>query len=378
LTALRPALALLLLLAAAPVAIAADEDPRARLEQVEADLEKLEGWLRSRRIDRDELAEQLRESDLAVAEMAAAVREAEEALTDQRRRIEAIEAEIEELVQLEALQRKALEDQLRSAWLLSRRDPLQVLLETEAPDRVGRLLHYHRTLTRSRTEALERWEQARDALRESRTELAREADRLREKRDRLAARVAELESTRSERQRVLAALEARIDQREDARAELLRDRQRLMELLERLAREARVPTGRAFTDARGRLPWPVAPQILRAFGSSGEGGLAADGVMLQAEAGTPVRVVAAGRVVFADWMRGFGLMIIVDHGGGYMSLYAQAESLLRGDGDTVEAGEPIATAGQSGGSARAGVWFEIRSNRRPQDPITWCVPRAQA
>lgn len=377
-TVLRRLLALLLLLAAAPVVVAASEDPRARLEQVEADLEKLEGWLRSSRIDRDQLAEELRESDLAVAEMAAAVRAAEQDLADQRRRIETIEADIEELAQLEAQQREALEIQLRSAWLLSRRDPLQVLLETESPDRVGRLLHYHRTLTRRRLEALERWEQARDALDERRSELAREAERLREERDRLAARVAELERTRSERERVLAALEARIDQREDAREELLRDRQRLTELLERLAREARQPTGRAFVDARGRLPWPVEPRILRAFGSGSEGGLAADGVMLQAEAGTPVRVVAPGRVVFADWMRGFGLMIIVDHGGGYMSLYAQAESLLRGDGDTVEAGEPVATAGQSGGSARPGVWFEIRSNGRPRDPVIWCEPRGQA
>jgi septal ring factor EnvC (AmiA/AmiB activator) len=371
-------LALLLLLAAAPPVVAAEPDPRARLEQVEADLEKLEGWLRSRRIDRDQLAEELRESDLAVAEMAAAVRAAERDLAEQQRRIEAIEADIEDLVRLEAEQREALENQLRSAWLLSRRDPLQVLLETESPDRVGRLLHYHRTLTRRRLDALERWEQARDALGERRTELAREAERLREQRDRLAARVAELERTRSERERVLAALEARIDQREDAREELVRDRQRLKELLERLAREARQPTGRAFSETRGRLPWPVPPRIQRAFGSDGDGGLAADGVMLRADAGTPVRVVAAGRVVFADWMRGFGLMIIVDHGGGYMSLYAQAESLLRGDGDTVEAGEPVATAGQSGGSARPGVWFEIRSNGRPQDPVTWCEPRGQA
>lgn len=354
------------------------DDPRARMEQLDADLERLEKWLQSSRIDRDALADELRTGDLAVAELAAGVRRAEARIAAQRQRITAAETEIARLEALEAQQREALLDQLRSAWLLARRDPLQIMLEAETPDRLGRLLHFHRLLTETRLAAIEDWEQSRRALDAQRDVLEEETEVLRAERDALATRAAGLERARRERAGVLAALEARIAAREDTRAQLRADRQRLAELLERLSREAQQPSGAAFAAARGQLPWPVAPTIIQAFGASrGPGQLPADGVLLRADAGTEVRAVAAGQVVFADWMRGFGLLVIVDHGGGFMSLYGQAESVLRGPGARVEAGESIATAGQSGGGGRAGLWFEIRRAGKPEDPVTWCVPRGR-
>lgn len=357
-------------------AATAPDDPRARLEQVDSQLEQLEQWLAAKRIDRDALAGQLRDSDLAVARLAAATRDAQQAVDDSQQKIDAIGADIEHLVALEASQRKALLEQLRSAWLLTRRDPLQLILEAESPDRLGRLLEFHRMLTEARVQALDQWKQSRADLATRRDSLAAEQKTLIARHDELAARTDRLDAARRDRARVLAELDQRIARREDARADLQRDRQRLSELLERLSREAERPTGTAFARSRGKLPWPVAPHILQAFGSTRGPGLpAADGVMLGAPSGTRIQAVAPGRVVFADWMRGFGLMIIIDHGGGFMSLYAQAESLLRADGDLVEAGEPIATAGQSGGSTRPGVWFEIRRSGAPEDPVSWCVAK---
>lgn len=360
------------------VRAASADDPRARMQQLDADLERLEQWLQATRIDRDALADELRAGDLAVADLAAGVRSAQARIDAQQERIAATTAEIARLETLEARQREALLEQLRSAWLLARRDPLQIILEAETPDRLGRLLHFHRLLTESRLAALDAWEQSRQALAAQRSQLQAETEVLRAERDELATRAAGLERARRERARLLATLEARIAEREDARAELLADRQRLAELLERLSREAQQPSGAAFAAARGRLPWPVAPSIVQAFGASrGPGQLPADGVLLRADAGTEVRAVAPGQVVFADWMRGFGLLVIVDHGGGFMSLYGQAESVLRGTGARVEAGEPIATAGQSGGGGESGLWFEIRRAGKPEDPVTWCVPRRQ-
>ncbi|HSG89833.1 MAG TPA: peptidoglycan DD-metalloendopeptidase family protein [Pseudomonadales bacterium] len=378
-TGLAAILLVMLTAAAPPAARAADaEDPRARLERIDADLERLENWLAASRVDRDELADELRSGDLDVARLAAAAREAEAALQAQRARIVVIGDDIRTLEALEAEQREALLAQLRSAWVLSRRDPLQIVLEAEAPDRLGRMLHFHRSLTEARLGAIDAWEASRAELAVRREDLGREEAVLVEQRDRLAARAAELTKVRRERGRLLATLEARIGEREDARTDLLRDRQRLVELLERLSREAQQPTGTSFAAARGKLPWPVSPRIAQAFGTPlGPGKLPADGVMLSAEPGTPIQAIAPGRIVFADWMRGFGLMVIVDHGGGFMSLYAQAESLLRVDGDVVEAGEPLATAGQSGGSARPGVWFEIRRAGAPEDPVSWCIARGR-
>jgi septal ring factor EnvC (AmiA/AmiB activator) len=318
----------------------------------------------------------VRASDLAVAALAGSVRDAEAALAAQRERIAGIAAEIGTLAEREARQRDALREQLRDAWLLSRRDPVQLVLQAEAPDRLGRILEYHRILTGARLEAIERWEASRTALAEQRARLAEEEAVLAAERDRLAARAAELETARAQRAEVLAKLDARIRAEEEEREELARTRARLVELLERLSREAERPTGEAFAGTRGALPWPVAPRIVQAFGAAaGPDRPSSDGVLIAADAGTPVRAVAPGEIVFADWMRGYGLMVIVDHGGGFMSLYARAESLLRRPGDAVEAGEPLATAGQSGGSGRSGVWFEIRRGGRPEDPVAWCRPR---
>ncbi|MEE4384740.1 MAG: peptidoglycan DD-metalloendopeptidase family protein [Pseudomonadales bacterium] len=305
------------------------------------------------------------------------MRAAEARVAATRDRIATLEDELASLVERERSERAALEDQLRDAWLLARRDPVQLLLEAERPDRVGRLLAYHERLARARVGALGRWQETRAELGERRGALEARAAELVAERDAVRARAGRLEEARRDRTRALASLEREIGAREEDREALLQRRERLAELLDRLAREAAQPSGERFLAARGRLPWPVDAPVLERFGSPRSGGrLRTDGVLLGAEPGTPVRAVAPGEIVFADWMRGFGLMVIVDHGGGFMSLYAQAESLLRAVGDRVEAGEPLATAGQSGGSSRAGVWFEIRRDGRPEDPGRWCGPRA--
>src|SRR5690606_28607021 len=130
---------------------------------------------------------------------------------------------------------------------------------------------------------------------------------------------------------------------------------------------------RSFREARGQLPWPVAGKPVNRFGSPrGNSSLRWQGINIVASEGTTVRAVHGGRVIFADWLRGSGLLLIVDHGGGFMSLYAHNQTLLRNVGDTVRAGEPIATVGSSGGQPQAALYFEIRREGVPTDPAQWC------
>ncbi len=135
--------------------------------------------------------------------------------------------------------------------------------------------------------------------------------------------------------------------------------------------------GGAFGSARGKLPWPVNGRVVARFGSQrGDDPRAKwDGVLISASAGSTVRAVHGGRVVFADWLRGAGLLVILDHGGGYLSLYGHNQSLLKDAGDTVKAGDPIATVGTSGGQSSPAVYFAIRHQGRPADPTTWCRAR---
>ena len=148
--------------------------------------------------------------------------------------------------------------------------------------------------------------------------------------------------------------------------------------LEKLLRELRAAMARfpvegndAFTRLRGQLNWPVSGQLVARFGDARAGGVRWDGVLVATERGTPVRAVCAGRVIYADWLPGLGLLAIVDHGDGYLSLYGHNDRLLKAAGETVAAGDTIAAAGDSGGSSRPELYFEIRKAGKPVDPRPW-------
>ena len=149
---------------------------------------------------------------------------------------------------------------------------------------------------------------------------------------------------------------------------------------ERNERNERVPEPQtlasAFSALRGQLALPVRGELSGRFGSPrSDGGLTWKGLFLAAKGGESVRAVAAGRVVYADWLRGFGNLLIVDHGENYMSLYGYNETLLKRVGDEVSGGDPVATVGNSGGGTESGLYFELRHQGKPFDPMTWIKPR---
>jgi septal ring factor EnvC (AmiA/AmiB activator) len=253
-------------------------------------------------------------------------------------------------------------------------DALRVLLSGEDPAAVSRKLHYVGYVTRASADMLGEY---RSALAES-ERLAREAQAKRERLRALeAASRADREkilAERRERRRVLArvALELR-NSRKEIKV-LQADEARLARLVEELARVvgARVEVRGTFSKLRGRLSLPVRGELTGRFGAPrGAAGTESKGVFIRAPEGQPVRAVASGQVVYADWMRGFGNLLIVDHGEAYLSIYANAESLLRQVGDVVASGEAVATTGASGGNEETGLYFELRHLGRAFDPLRW-------
>jgi len=196
---------------------------------------------------------------------------------------------------------------------------------------------------------------------------AREAEEARKK-----ALLAQQEAEKRRQQEALAAAAARDRAREPA--EPVEPPKKARTTLGPLVSSDGANYGGAFSAARGKLPWPVNGRLLARFGDARGSDARAkwDGVMISANPGTQVRAVHGGRVVFADWLRGAGLLVILDHGNGYLSLYGHNQSLLKSAGDIVKAGEAISTVGDSGGQDAAGLYFAIRQQGRPTDPSQWC------
>jgi septal ring factor EnvC (AmiA/AmiB activator) len=252
---------------------------------------------------------------------------------------------------------------------------VKLLLSQDSPATLGRMLVYYDYFNRARVARI-------DALAGEMHDLAALKAASDEGQRRLAelasaqsAQVASLERARDERRALLAELDSGIVDSNAAIAKLKTEERRVGDLVKQL-REATagfpVDTDQPFARSKGKLAWPVPGRLVGDYGEPRVGGQVKwNGVLLEAERGAPVRAIYPGRVAFADWLPGLGLLLIVDHGGGYMSLYGHNEALLKEPGDRVEAGEPVARVGDSGGQARPALYFDIRQNGEPVNPHQW-------
>jgi septal ring factor EnvC (AmiA/AmiB activator) len=279
-----------------------------------------------------------------------------------------------------AAEKAALARQVRASYMTGRQELFKLLLSQESPAALGRMLVYYDYYNRARSARIDT---VAGELAKLGT-LEQETDRVEAELAALeaaqASEVAALERSRDERRAAVAKLEEQIRDGTAAVAKLGAEEQRLAELVTRLSEVMAgfpVDTDEPFASLKGKLAWPVQGKLAGDFGQPrGAGSVKWNGVLLEAAAGTPVRAVSHGRVAFADWLQGLGLLVIVDHGGGYMSLYGHNEALLKESGDWVEPGEAIAQVGDTGGQARAGLYFEIRYNGEPVNPHPWIARRA--
>lgn len=349
------------------------------LSEIERKAQSIGEDLISRRADRRALIAELEARERDVAELALGNRELER-LVEEHQRVAS------ELRTRQAVERTALASEvdqlamlLRTAYVMGRADRLRLLLNQEDPTQASRVMSYFAYFNRERLKRIRSVQDltarldalARDAESEARrlSELAKsqEATRLR------------LIAAKRARADVLKQLEASIAGRAETLEVLNRDAESLKLLIEHLRQRAQIRAELdihrdPFSTRKGRLAWPILEsRILAGFGAPKEGSdLKWDGVLLAAHEGEEVRAVSDGRVVYADWLRGFGLLLVLDHGDGFMTLYGHNEALLRELGEWVGTGQSIALSGNSGGREKPVLYFAIRQNGRPQDPAKWC------
>ncbi|TFH87596.1 peptidase M23 [Billgrantia azerbaijanica] len=320
-----------------------------------------------------------------------ALREVETALADTHRRLDAIQAERRrlgtELAEL-ATQRESLEAeredqvaalgaQLDALYRLGLTPQLKLLLNQDDPSRLDRLQTYLNHLARARHARLDAIAELDAALAANQRERRERGERLDVLADELAERSAELAHRLAEREELVAELEARHGSTRARLAALERDReaaeQRLAAVREELARLERPPPSTAIDETRGELPWPVEGRIAARF-RAGDG-VHRNGLVIRAGEGTPVTAVHPGRVVFADWMRGFGNLLILDHGDQVMTLYAHLQHFEAAVGEALSRGDTLGAVGVSGGQREAALYFEVRRGGEPIDPQAWIATR---
>ncbi|HEX4854779.1 murein hydrolase activator EnvC family protein [Arenimonas sp.] len=375
------------LLSAAPAAFGQGAPERARQEaEAQQRLETLRKQIRQitteqREVDaeRGEATRELRAADATVSEAVRALRRTEAGIATQELELQQLEARQAELEVGLADQREALAALVRSAYALGRHEQLKLLLAQDRMSDLARVLAYHRYFQADRQQRI-------TGLMAELRELAAVAQQITDQRQILEAaraqqqtELAALEAQRGERAGVLAALEARFKDRAARLATLGRDEKSVLRLLEQLQDAVadiprQVDDNRPFATRRGQLGRPLAGSVLAAFGGRLPDGRPSDGLLIAGTAGAEVRAAAPGRVAYSDWLKGYGLLVILDHGDGWMSLYAFNDALLKDVGDWVRGGEPLATVGSSGGQGRPGLYFELRRNGQPQDPKPWLRP----
>jgi septal ring factor EnvC (AmiA/AmiB activator) len=362
-------------LAACAVHAATPQKTQSELRSLRERIEKITQQVSRDAVERDRVSANLRAAELSLSQ---ARTEAARIGRDYAERTERRNALwLDKTQQQRALdaERVVLADQLRAAYLIGREEPLRLLLEARDPLRSERIFAYYGYLGRARAEQIAQIRQQLQRLDELDAELAQQQQQLAQLKAAQQGQLQQLEHARAERRRVLASLESSARSHEQSLARLKAQQADLEQLLNDLnhsLKEVPLPdTASAFARLRGQLRWPVAGHIRAQFGDTRASGVKWDGLVVATELGEPVRAVSAGRVVYADWLPGLGLLAIIDHGEGYLSLYGHNEQLYKAVGEPVAAGDVIAAAGDTGGRPEPELYFEIRREGRPVDPRPW-------
>jgi septal ring factor EnvC (AmiA/AmiB activator) len=397
--ALAFGIALVALLAGGATQAQSTGDTQRKLEKVKRELKDVSAQRRRTEGQRGDASRALRAADEQIGR---STRE----LKDTQARIARGEAELADLqarrtaLQSSLDQRRAeLATLLRAAYTVGDDAPLKLMLAQDRVADANRMLAYYGYLQRERVQRIDALGAELDEVRRVEARIVAARRNLESARSRQAAQLAQLDHDRRERAALVAQLDRKVQDQRGREQKLGRDAKALERVLERLRaaaaraererREAAERAARAAEQAKregkpvpkpyanatpirvGGLGWPLSGDLISRFGGTLPDGRRSSGLLIAASAGTPVRAVADGRVVFAEWMSGYGLICIVDHGHGDMSLYAYNEALLRNVGDDVHRGDPVASVGNSGGLGRPALYFELRRNGDPVDPAAW-------
>jgi len=354
---------------------------RAQLEQIQKLISSLQSWQKKAAGERTGLQQSLSETETRISELGSRIRDLNQSISSNQQQLNQLEVQENELQQATRAQQSQIADHIRSSYQLGNQAYLKLLLNQQSPDKLARAMRYYDYFNQARTGQIDQFRATLDQLITTRDEISARQSRLQADKADLSNEQQQLADSREERRQVLAKLDQDISSKNQEINKLQADKAQLEELLKELQRQQltiELPDASSpISQLKGKLPAPVKGKITQRYGSKDSSGTSYNGILISANTGDAVQAIHHGQVLFADWLRHFGLLIIIDHGEGYLSLYGHNDSLYKTTGDWVNPGDTIAAVGNSGGQQQSGLYFEMRKDGNPINPGSWIRNPAQ-
>jgi septal ring factor EnvC (AmiA/AmiB activator) len=394
-----------------PLAGQAAEDNKSQLKDIQQSIAEKEKAVKQQQQQRSSLQDQLRQQEKTIAQASRQLRDTQGTLTQLSKDISGLNASIAKLQKQQSTQQNLLAKQLDAAFRQGQHSAVQLILSGEESQRSERILAYFGYLNEARQKTIEELKQTRAELAKQKTTLVAKQGQQKSLLSEQQTQQQKLEQARGARKKTLTALEASLEKDQQRLVELRQNEARMRDKIARAEREARARAEREAREAAkvreqvrikeqqakktgttykpseadrslmartgglgrpaGQLMWPVRGRTLHGFGEQQQGELRWTGMVIEAREGSEVKAVADGRVLLADWLQGYGLMVVVEHGKGDMSVYGYNQSALVNVGAQVRAGQPIALVGTSGGQGTPSLYFEIRRQGQAVNPLPW-------
>ncbi len=349
-----------------------------KLDQIRDNINQVESSLDKDKSKRGQLQRDLKSLDKKIARLSKEIKYTKHLIRKYKKSIKSLNSELKTLEKSLKSQKEALSSQIKAAYMMGQNETVKLLLNQQNAIEMGHAVIYYQYLNKTRSHQILEYNllvQEKTRLKERVTSKSKELAELKKNQFRQKNRFT---ANRSRRNKLIAQLNNKIISNEDTLVSLQTHRKKIEQLLislgEVLADIPGIPAGeKAFSTLKGQLPWPVAGRITNKYGAKkARSDLKWNGVVLAMNYGEPVHAINKGRVIFSNWLQGYGFIIILDHGSSYMSLYGYNQSLLKEPGEWVKKGDVIATVGDSGGQDKSGLYFEIRKQGKPVNPKNWC------
>lgn len=344
------------------------------LDNIKDRINKIRSQLSSEESKKNRIQLKLQESEQRIIELRrkiTVINSEKRAITN---KITAFRDRQEMLLEKKRRHQKVLAEQLRSAYKSGKESKIKLLLNQQEPEKVGRLLSYHKYLNIAREKKINELQGTIEEMKTVREQIKDEVWQLSLKEEALEREQQVLVKENSLRKNLMSQINSNIDTKSRNLKQLIADRRKLSNLIDKMdaPSEKTVSLGNSdFAKNKGNMRWPVRGKVSKSFGSRITGDLRREGIVINASQGSAVRAIHSGKVVFADWFQNKGLMVIINHGNGYMSLYAHNKSILNQVGDQVDSGEKIAISGKTGNVQQPALYFEIRKDSTPLNPSKW-------